>query len=652
MIVRSPRRRLAQLSAKSVILALCAGLGVVGMGLTPATAVEAQSDTHGTIDLFVQQGSVVAPEDPLTVRVTVRAAESQPLPNRAIRLSITREPFATETALRRFINREVDPALEPLQVRISPEILELETGDVRIDLAAPVDPNPGDPQPQVWGLQADLISSIEDPDSAALISQRQFLVVVPENSVINPTPVAPIVTLTVPPTGGQALTEEELEAYTVAGGPLDVVAGVLRRHPATVAVDSRITQSIEALGEDAPDSARGWAEDLNGLGLAQFALPWADADPLATLEIDSLLYSRLGQYPWLHDNHVTAQQLELLAQRSAEAVLAPSSLVESDRTVVRFGQTTIIRVDSELSAAVREGIVAPTEVEAEAALQRVQGLVAKRAFSGTREVLVVDTGRLPTTTTSLRLENVLQRLSAVSYVSVVPVPFGQEPNELVLDIGQRPPSQQWKDFVADVAELWDSDVTYAIITSNPEAAIVARWNRYLALFSSTWLDNPVGREAEFERAVAESQRFQQSVWIEQGSSITVLADRTELPVTVRNDLPTDVQVTLSVQPRRGILRVEESNVTVSIPAQSFARVGVPVRSLANGTVEVDLSLGNALGEVIGEPVSVEVTIRAGWEGVISFALASIIGLVFAVGLYRAIQKRLREQKSLESLEES
>ena len=73
-----------------------------------------------------------------------------------------------------------------------------------------------------------------------------------------------------------------------------------------------------------------------------------------------------------------------------------------------------------------------------------------------------------------------------------------------------------------------------------------------------------------------------------------------------------------------------------------------MRSLANGTVEVDLTLGNALGENIGDPVSVSVTIRAGWEGVISVGLAGAIGLVFAIGIYRAVQRRLRDPEVEES----
>lgn len=641
---RPPRKTRWARGRVLLALALLGSLALPALPVDAQAAAPATSD-RGTIDLFVQEGSIVEPGQVVTVRVTLRAAEARRIPEQAVRLSITEQPLATETAMRRFIDRQADPTLQTLNVALSPEVLELETGDVRIPMVVPGDPEAEDAEPVLYGLQADLIDSVETPDSEAQISQRQLLTVVPETASIPATPVAPIVTLSVPPTGGQALSATELEAYTAPGGALDVVAGVLRRYPATIAVDSRITLSIQALGDAAPESARKWADDLGQLGLAQFALPWADSDPLATQAIDTLLYARLGQYPWLHSANITGAQLESLAQRSAEAVLVPSTVVDSDRTVVQYGAARMIRVDQELSDALRDATVAASEVEAEAALQRVQGLVAKRAFSQTGEALVVDTGRLPATAISLRLEDVLDRLQNVEFVDIVAVPLADEASELALGINESTQPREYNEFVAGVRELWQSDVRYATIASNPESVVVQRWNRYLALFSSTWLTSPQAQQAEWERAQQDSAAFQDSVYVEQGSAITVLADRTELPITIRNDLPSTVTVQLVVSPSRGILRVEQPTISVVVPAESFQRVSVPVRSLANGTVPVEIGLTNSVGSPLGENVTIPITIRAGWESVITIGLAAAIGLVFAAGIYRAIQRRIREQSA-------
>lgn len=624
--------------ARGLVLLVASTLGFTLLS-APADAAAPASTSAGTLDLFVQEGTIVQPGQLVTVRVTIRAQEAQPIAEQAVRLSLTTEPLTTETALRRFLDRDADPALTVVDTKLSPAVRELESSDVRISIVVPGDPAAPNLEPTSYGLQADFIDSIDQPDADATLSQRQILTVVPADATIPSTPVAPIVSLTMPPAGGQPLSAAEVEAYTAPGGALDAVAGVLRRYPATVAVDSRITQSITALGDDAPESAVTWANDLGGLGFQQFALPWADTDPLAVQAIDTLLYARLGQYPWLHNANVTRDQLESLAQRSAAAILAPSSVVDSDRTVVQYGSATLIRVDEELSNALRDAVLAATEGEAEAALQRVQGLVAKRAMSQTGEALVVDTGRLPVTAIALRLEDILERLNNIAYADIVGVPLGQEPSELAFDINESSRPREWNQFVDEVRELWQSDVSYATIAANPEAVVVNRWNRYQALFSSAWLDNPVGAEAEWERAQADSAAFQGSVYIEPGSSITVLADRTELPVTIRNELPSSVTVQLSVKPTRGLLRVEQSQVSVVVPANSFQRVSVPVRSLANGVAPVELSLTNSLGDTLSEPVNLQVTIRAGWESVITIALAIIVGLVFAFGIYRSIQRQ-------------
>ncbi len=244
------------------------------------------------------------------------------------------------------------------------------------------------------------------------------------------------------------------------------------------------------------------------------------------------------------------------------------------------------------------------------------------------------------TAISLRLENVLERLQNVEFVDIVGVPLDKEASELALEINESSPSGEWTSFIADVRELWQSDVRYATIASDPESVVVQRWNRYLALFSSAWIGNPQGRDAQWQTAQEDSAAFHNSVFIEQGSAITVLADRTELPVTIRNDLPSAVTVQLVVSPSRGNLRVEQPTLSVVVPAESFRRVSVPVRSLANGTVPVELSLTNSLGLPLGESVTLPVTIRAGWESVITVGLAVIIGLVFAIGIYRAVQRRM------------
>jgi hypothetical protein len=610
--------------------------------------------TGATIDLHVQGGSVVSPGQTVTIRVSIRAAEAQPLPNQAIRLAITEDPLDTEAQLRRFLSNQTDVSMRIIDIRLSPEVLEQETGDVRIDLVVPAItlPPEGDDEDSplfdsaVFGLQADFLDSVDAPEGDALVSARQALIVQGTGPVVAPAQIAPIVPLIIPPTGGKTLTSEELENYAAPGGALDRSLAAVTAYPVTVAIDSRVTLSLEALGGDVAPNALAWQNGVEAISQRVISLPWADADPLATIAVDTLLYGRLGQYPWIHEG-VTAEKLEDLALRSADAILVPSSVIDSDRTIVQLQSAKMIRVDELTSSFIRQSALAPSEDEFEAGLQRAQGMIAARALGNSGEILIIHTGRLPVTASVVRLEEILQRLSTKQFVQIVPVPFDTPASEILVKINDAPMSREWVQFTDQVRDLWEQDVRFVAISDNPEEAILGRWNRYQALFSSTWTGNPTGLAAEWDRAQADSQQFRSSVRVEQGSDITVLSDRTDIPVTLRNDLRSTVRVQLVVTPQRAIIRADDPVIDVTIPAESTVRISVPITALASGTVPVSFSLQSIGGEPVSEPFNLSVTIRAGWENVITGVLAVLLGIVFAVGIYRAIQKR-REQQTGDS----
>ena len=638
--------RFGHRALRTIVAAVLVAAPLVVGSPQEATATNDPTPNRATVDIHVQGGSVVSPGQTVTIRVSIRAAESQPLPNQAIRLSITEEPLGTESQLRRFLTQQAEVPLRVIDIRLSPEVLEQETSDVRIDLVVPALALPSDPESDepplfgsgIYGLQADFLASIDDPDGEAVITQRQALVVLGSDRDITPATIAPIVPLIIPPTGGKTLTAEELENYAAPGGALDRSLGAVRAYPVTVAIDSRVTLSIEALGEQTPPNALAWLQGVDAISQRVISLPWADADPLATIAIDTLLYGRLGQYPWIHDT-VTAEKLEEVSLRSADAILVPSSVIDSDRTIVQLQSAKMIRVDELTSSFIRQSALAPSADEFEAGLQRAQAIIAARALGESGEVLIIHTGRLPVTASVVRLEELLQRLSTKELAQIVPVPFDTPASEILVSINDAAMPREWVQFTDQVRALWEQDVRYVSISDNPEDAILGRWNRYQSLFSSAWVNNPSGLAAEWERAQADSAQFRSSVRIEQGSSITVLSDRTDVPITLRNDLRSTVRVQLVVSPQRAIIRVDEPVINVTIPAESSLRVSVPITALASGTVPVSLSLQSVGGDALSEPFDLSVTIRAGWENVITGVLAALIGIVFAVGIYRAVQKR-------------
>ena len=628
---------------------------------SPAFAGEGRSAAR--VDVVVQGGGIVSPEDIADISVILRADETGTLGTGNITLRLTETRFTSEEQIRRFLAGESNPVFSDVSSAETPEVPQLESRELPLTLGAdlwdtrlPEDEptNSSEParrQSGVFGIEVSYSHPTNMNPALRNLSGRQVIVVIPEDVVIPRANIAPIVTLTTGADGGVALRPEELEALTISGGAVDVVTAAVRNHPATIAIDSRITSSITALGDQAPPESLVWASTLGNVGLAQFGLPWADADPLASLAIDTLTYARLGEYPWIHGDAITNDQLETLATRSASAVLLSSNSIPSDRAVVSIGQARVIRVDAQLSALATDALQAPTPLEAEADMQRAQGLIAYRALTGNQEILVFSTGRLPATAIAPRIDAVLSRMVSMPVSNSVAVPLTAAPTEVLSSVLGTANPREYQVFVARIREIWEGDVRFATIASDPEGAVFGRWTRYQALLSSTWSENPNGLAAEWERATEDSRLFRNSVRVEQGSAITVLSDQTSLPVTVVNDLSSDVVVVLAVRPTTGILAVETPQVRLTIAPGDAIRTLIPVQSLANGTVPVEFALFSAGGDPVGETVTIPVTIRAGWEGIISIGLAIVVGGTFAFGLMRAIQRRRADKRAIENGEE-
>ncbi|WP_432494842.1 DUF6049 family protein [Kineococcus auxinigenes] len=125
-----------------------------------------------------------------------------------------------------------------------------------------------------------------------------------------------------------------------------------------------------------------------------------------------------------------------------------------------------------------------------------------------------------------------------------------------------------------------------------------------------------------------------------GSVLNLAATRTELPVTVVNELSAPVRVELVLRPRSP--RVQLTQVPVqTVPARGQLRVGVPVRALANGSVVVEAQLRTPDGLLLGEPVELDVNVRADLEGWLTGLVGGGAAALLATGLVRAVRRGRR-----------
>jgi hypothetical protein len=113
---------------------------------------------------------------------------------------------------------------------------------------------------------------------------------------------------------------------------------------------------------------------------------------------------------------------------------------------------------------------------------------------------------------------------------------------------------------------------------------------------------------------------------------------------VRNDLPYPVNLVLYVTPDDLRLDVQRANPLIAQPS-SNTRVEVPVQArVGNGDVTLDLQLRSRASVAIGDPESVEVSVRAEWETFGLAALGIVVGALLLFGVVRTVRRIRARQR--------
>jgi hypothetical protein len=141
--------------------------------------------------------------------------------------------------------------------------------------------------------------------------------------------------------------------------------------------------------------------------------------------------------------------------------------------------------------------------------------------------------------------------------------------------------------------------------------------------------------------VRTAQTYEEFVSFSLGSDFTVLADSTELPLTITNSSVTDITVIASVNAISGIVSISTPSQTVKIPAGSSARVTVPMVSVANGKTSLRATLTTTSGIAVSEPVFVEIDVQAQWEAITLVTFIAIVAAIMGIGIARTVRDRRR-----------
>lgn len=158
--------------------------------------------------------------------------------------------------------------------------------------------------------------------------------------------------------------------------------------------------------------------------------------------------------------------------------------------------------------------------------------------------------------------------------------------------------------------------------------------RALSGTSRRWLGEPEQVSAHADGAAGELADLREAIKVVPASGYNLVSDSAGVPITVTNDLDTDITARVVMDVDKPLVRVGDPPL-VKVPARGSTEVTVPVEAIANGSVTLQAVLDTDEGSRITEPVDVPLTVNPAWENWTTMALVVGMGVLIVVGVLRA-----------------
>lgn len=676
---RAGRRALSRLIRAFGRGSLAVGIVFVALAASPTTDAARSTTTDDSdvaaIELVAAPAAsgVVRPGDALSVRVTISNTGDEPTGSIDVMLSIDGDSVADPGQLAAWFSGDPVDVDDRSFASATLSSLEPDASAV-LDLIVPT------AESVLSGSFGARLATVRATlGDVELGLDRTAFVWLPSGTTPPIAATTFVAAITTPGETDAFLSADDVARYTAEAGPLTRTLDAVAGRPVLLAIDPRIIASIRLLGAQAPASATVFLERLRAAPNESFLLPWADADPLATIAAaatplplpegaglvttaadgnstpapspspspeQSVELAELAAWPttfddvaWADRGGLTADALPVLAEQGTRVLITPgSSLVQSAPLQERDGMR-LLRVDDALASAARAASLAVSQLRFDRSMAQVSALLAASAAveSGVPVVIALSRDRLAGTD---RLINTIAQTVALPWSSgtraseaLSRTPVDAVVVELSIDAGRL-------DAVRAALAAETEDRVFATIAVAPEAITDIRRLDLLAALSLGWGDRASGALQGF---LVDSAALRSSVQVVESSGILLLADRASLPVTVQNDLAVAVRVFVRVEPDTAQLRVVDPRVETLVEPRSQTRALVPVESLTNGQVDITVTVRDAEDQIVGSPTRVALNLQAGWETAGTIAVAIALLLLLTIGITRDIRKRRRQQ---------
>jgi hypothetical protein len=446
---------------------------------------------------------------------------------------------------------------------------------------------------------------------------------VPADAVSRPT-FSVLVPIVASGSSTDLISAEELMQRASLGGSWSRLTSAAISHGATIAVDSRIVASIAALGEDSPSTVSAWLDSVRRS--EPIYLPWGNADPFViaavgrSFRVSTFQLSDISGIPaieiigWPTGHAGNARSLRIAEK------LGFTNLIADDKT---FPDVTN-SYSASASAAVAKVVSLGSEADPIAAAAQLRGSTSGRlALVLPRDTSAVDVDRAVVFLNALYKGSVrASRFVPAVVTEGTAVTFHDIPTAAIRSLmAQHRLDRQVSEMALD-----------------PHAITFPRLRRLCVVAGLVATDDFPAAARGYVRT---AQTYEEFVSFSLGSDFIVLADSTELPLTITNSSVTDITVIASVNAISGIVSIATPNQTVTIPAGSSARVTVPMVSVANGKTSLRATLTTTSGIAVSEPVFVEIDVQAQWEAITLVTFIAIVASIMGIGIARTVRDRRR-----------
>ncbi|WP_146181304.1 DUF6049 family protein [Salinibacterium hongtaonis] len=350
----------------------------------------------------------------------------------------------------------------------------------------------------------------------------------------------------------------------------------------------------------------------------------------------------LAAMMWPRESTVITTDLPVFNAAGPVTTILDSTNVSYVRDAIpasaRIGDSGALVATSDISALLREAGSAGSDAAWVAAMAELTAALAGWT-AGDSTVLATFGRDIPFSTN--RIPATIAALTATPGIVVTSLAATMDEAAVDASIVDQPVSADRVALVAGMLATEPAIAQFSSILETPSLITGERRRTLLALASTAWVDSTSDWPAEVSAYVDGSTEILESVQVLESSTINLLSETGDLPVTVSNALPYPVTVYVTVTSNTAILDVLEGRVAVTVEGGSQSRAAIPVQSIANGTASLVVTLSSVTNVPISSPTYMTTNVQAGWDTAFTTIVAVLVLLMFIGGIIRTVRRRRR-----------